>query len=73
MVISKLERDQMEGRREIIYSDKNQTHQKYLSVLFASLIIDTHEGRSVQTFDVPGAHIHASLPGENKVSIKFER
>ena len=43
-----------------------------LEALFVSLLIDAHEGRSVQTFDVPGAYIHASLPDDKVVHMKFE-
>ena len=31
-----------------------------------------HEGRVVQTFDVPEAYLHASLPYDKVVHMKFE-
>ena len=43
-----------------------------LEALFASLLINSHEGRAVQTFDVPGEYIHASLPDDKVVHMKFE-
>ena len=43
-----------------------------LEALFASLIIDTHEGIAVQNFDVTGAYIHLSLPDDKIVHMKFE-
>ena len=43
-----------------------------LEVLFVSLIIDARERRAVPTFDVPGAYIHASLPDDKIVHMKFE-
>ena len=37
-----------------------------LESLFASLLIDAHEGRDVATYDVPGAYLQARLaPREN--------
>ena len=41
-------------------------------MLFASLFIDAHEGRAEQTFDVPVAYLHTSLPDDNFVHMKFE-
>ena len=41
-------------------------------MLFASLLIDAHEGRAVQTFDIPGAYLHVSLPDDKVVHMKFE-
>ena len=43
-----------------------------LEALFSSLLIDAHEGRAVQTFDVPEAYLHASLPYDKVVHMKFE-
>ena len=42
-----------------------------LEALFASLLIDAHEGRAVQTFDIPGAYLHTSLPYYKVVHMKF--
>ena len=41
-------------------------------MLFELLLIDSHEGRAVQTFDVPGAYLHASLPYDKVVHMIFE-
>ena len=35
-------------------------------------MIDSHEGKAVQTFDVTGAYLHASLPDDKVVHMKFE-
>ena len=43
-----------------------------LESLLASLIIYTHEGISVQNFDVPGAYIHTSLSDDMIVHMKFK-
>ena len=43
-----------------------------LEALFSSLIIDDHEGRSLHTFDVPGAYLHASIPDDNIFHMKSE-
>ena len=44
-----------------------------LQALFATWIIDSIEGRKVQTFDVPGAYLHAEIPEQDRVFMKFER
>ena len=43
-----------------------------LEALFVSLLIGAHEGIAVQSFDVTGAYLHASLPNDRVVHIKFE-
>ena len=43
-----------------------------LEALFPSLLIDTHEGISLHTFDVPGAYLPASLPDDKVVHMKLE-
>ena len=43
-----------------------------LESLFASLLIDAHEDRAVQIFDVPGAYLHADLPDDKYVLLKLE-
>ena len=43
-----------------------------LESLFVSLLIDDHKGRSVHTFDVPGAYLHGSLPNDKVAHMKFE-
>ena len=35
-------------------------------------MINSHEGRSVQTFDVPVAYLHAPLPDDKVVRMEFE-
>ena len=41
-------------------------------MLFASLLVDAHVGRVVQTFDVLGAYLHTSLPHDRVMHINFE-
>ena len=43
-----------------------------LEALFALLLIDAHERGPLNTFDVPGECIHASLPDDKAVHIKSE-
>ena len=33
---------------------------------------DDHEGIAVHTFNVPGAYLHAALPGDKVLHMKFE-
>ena len=44
-----------------------------LQALFATWIIDSIEGRKVQTFDMPGPYLHAEIPEEDCVFMKFEK
>ena len=44
-----------------------------LQALFATCIIDSIEGWKVQTFDVPGTYLHAEIPEEERVFMKFEK
>ena len=42
-----------------------------LESLFFTLIIDEHEGRNIATFDVPGAYLHAEIPKDKRILMKF--
>ena len=42
-----------------------------LESLFLSLMIDVMEGRDVAIFDVPGAYLHAEMPKDKKILMKF--
>ena len=42
-----------------------------LESLFISLIIDVLENRDVAIFDIPGAYLHAEMPEDKMVLIKF--
>ena len=44
-----------------------------LQALFATWIIDSIEDRKVQTFDVPGVYLHAEIPEDERVFMKFEK
>ena len=41
-------------------------------MIFASFLIDDHEGRAVQTSGVPGEYLHTSLPDDRVMHINFE-
>ena len=43
-----------------------------IEALFESLLIDSHEGISVQIFDFMGEYIQASLSDDNVVQMEFE-
>ena len=42
-----------------------------LEALFLSLIIDVFEGRDVAIFDIPGAYLHAEMPEDKIVLMRF--
>ena len=42
-----------------------------LEALFLSLIIDVFEGRDVAIFDIPGAYLHAEMPEDKVVLMRF--
>ena len=61
---------------DVIPTDSNiSTHRintgQVLNRLKPSLIINSHKVRAVHNFDVPGAYLHASLPGKKKVIMKI--
>ena len=40
-------------------------------MIFASFLIDAHEGRAVQTSGVPGEYLHTSLPDDKVMRMKL--
>jgi hypothetical protein len=42
-----------------------------LEGLFASYVIDVHEGRDTAIFDVPGAYLHAEFPDNKQILLKL--
>ena len=60
-------------QREYIAKEDLLSPTILLQALFAMWIIDSIEGRKVQTFDVPGAHLYAEIPEEDYVFMKFEK
>ena len=42
-----------------------------LEAMLATLIIDTMEGRHVSISDIVGAYLHAIMPPEKKILMKF--
>jgi len=59
-------------QRKYVSRDETTSPTMSLQALFATLIIDVHEGRKVQMFDVPGAYLHAEILKDEKVYMKFE-
>ena len=60
-------------QRGYISKEESSSPTISLQALFATWIIDSIEGRKVQTFDVPGAYLHAEIPEEEQVFMKFEK
>ena len=42
-----------------------------LEALFISLVIDTHEGRDIATFDIPGAYLRGEMPEDKQILLKL--
>jgi len=63
-----------DGSQQRKYVSRDETTSPIMSLqaLLATLIIDVQEGRKIQTFDVPGAYLHAEIPKDEKVYMKFE-
>ena len=63
-----------DGIRHHIYIPQEEVKPPTIALeaLFASLLIEAHEERAVQNFDFPGAYLHASLPDDKVVHMKFE-
>ena len=59
-------------QRKYVSRDETTSPTMSLQALFATLIIDVQEGRKVQAFDVPGAYLHAEIPKDEKIYMKFE-
>ena len=59
-------------QRTYIVREESTSPTIALEDLRVSLLINTHEGRAVQTFDVPGLYLHASFHDDKVVHIKFE-
>ncbi len=58
--------------RTIIPREEAKSPTLSLEALIATLVIDAKEDRDVATFDVPGAYLHADLPKNKFVLMKFE-
>ena len=43
-----------------------------LEAIFASLLIDAHEGRALQTFDVAEEYLHESPPNDKVLQMNFK-
>ena len=63
-----------DGSTQRLYTSRAETASPTigLEALYASLMIDAHEGRAVQTFDVPGAYLQTPMPENKIVHMKFE-
>ena len=60
-------------QRGYISKEDSSSATLSLQALFATWIIDSIEGRKDQTFDVPGAYLHAEIPEEERVFMTFEK
>ena len=62
------------GSRQHTYTLREEATLSTIAIeaLFASLLIDAHEGRAVQTFAAPGEYLHASFPDDKVAHMKFE-
>ena len=63
-----------DGSKQRVYTTREETASPTIGMeaLLASLMIDAHEGRAVQTFDVPGAYLQTPMPEGKIVHMKFE-
>ena len=59
-------------QRKYVSRDETTSLTISLQALFATFIVDVQEGRKAQTFDVPGAYLHAEIPKDEKIYMKFE-
>ena len=42
-----------------------------LESLFTTLVVDTYEENGIDTFDIPGAYLHAEMPADKNVILKL--
>jgi hypothetical protein len=63
-----------DGSQKRVYTSKAETASptRSLEALFVSLMVDAHEGRAVQNFDVPGAYLQTPMPDDLIVHMIFE-
>ena len=62
------------GSKQWMFLEENEVIASptlQLESLFLSLMIDVMEGRDVAIFDVPGAYLHAEMPKDKRVLMKF--
>ena len=58
---------------EILHNQRRRILTNHLlGIFFTSLIIDSHEGRDVVIFDVPGAYLNADMPEYKLILLKIE-
>jgi len=64
----------VDGSKQRSYIPKEETSSPAigLEAFFELLLIDVFEDRSMQTFDVPGAYLHADLPKDKNVYMRVE-
>ena len=43
-----------------------------LEDIFSSLLIDSHEGRDIATFDIPVTYLHANIPEDKQILLKIQ-
>ena len=63
-----------DGRPQRCYITKEYASSLTISLedSFTSLIIDSHEGRDVVIFDVPGAYLNADIPEDKSILLNIE-
>jgi hypothetical protein len=60
------------SQRNYITKEESSSPTISLELLFTTLVIDAHEKRAVQTFDIPGAYLQSPLPEGKTIFMKFE-
>ena len=62
------------GRPQRCYITKEDAYSPtiYLEALFTGLIIDAHEGRDVDCFDVPGLYFNVDIPEDNFILLNIK-
>ena len=62
----------MDDPRDTTQPKKTHPHRPFTWNIFTSLIIDSHEGRDMVIFDVPGAYLNADMPEDKLILLKIE-
>ena len=60
------------SHRKYVPREEASSPTLFLEGLMSLLLINSYEGRDVAIFDVPGAYLHADIPEDKFVLLKFE-
>ena len=60
------------GQRKYVPREEAASPTLSLESLMSLLLISAHEERETAVFDVPGAYLHADIPGDKFVVLKIE-